>query len=52
MWYFSDHCYFLYLAIANPSHTGCSGFIDVNLGNEKEGMGNIQPLVKGERVSR
>jgi outer membrane biosynthesis protein TonB len=24
--------------------------IDVNLGNEKEGMGNIQPLVKGERA--
>jgi hypothetical protein len=23
--------------------------IDVNLGNEKEGMGNIQPLVRGER---
>lgn len=24
--------------------------IDVNLGNEQEGMGNIQPLVKGERA--
>ena len=24
--------------------------IDVNLGNEREGMGNIQPLVKGERA--
>lgn len=24
--------------------------IDVNLGNEKEGMGNVQPLVKGERA--
>lgn len=24
--------------------------IDVNLGNEQEGMGNVQPLVKGERA--
>ncbi len=24
--------------------------IDINLGNEQEGMGNIQPLVKGERA--
>src|SRR5690242_2967975 len=24
--------------------------IDINLGNEQEGMGDVQPLVKGERA--
>ena len=33
-----------------PPIPAVQDLIDVNLGNEKEGLGNIQPLVKGERA--
>jgi len=33
-----------------PPIPAVQDLIDVNLGNEKEGMGNVQPLVKGERA--
>jgi hypothetical protein len=33
-----------------PPIPAVQDLIDVNLGNEHEGMGNIQPLVKGERA--
>jgi outer membrane biosynthesis protein TonB len=33
-----------------PPIPAVQDLIDVNLGNEQEGMGNVQPLVKGERA--
>jgi outer membrane biosynthesis protein TonB len=33
-----------------PPTATVQDLIDVNLGNEQEGMGNVQPLVKGERA--
>ncbi|HEY5406643.1 MAG TPA: hypothetical protein VIJ92_06145 [Ginsengibacter sp.] len=33
-----------------PPTTPVQDLIDVNLGNEQEGMGDVQPLVKGERA--
>ena len=50
LWHFSDYCYILYLAAAGSPIPVVLDLIDVNLGNEQEGMGDVQPLVKGERA--